>query len=60
MTIYVIVFLIMLAVWIAGGRSFATRPLIAKALSRWDHILLPVVLIGIGLLILFEGGAFGP
>ncbi|MFG3099078.1 hypothetical protein ACGFZL_00850 [Streptomyces sp. NPDC048182] len=28
-------------------------------LARWGHILLPVVLIGIGLLILIEGGAFG-
>ncbi len=47
------------AVWIAAGRYFATRPVIARALSRWGHILLPVVLIGIGLLILVEGGAFG-
>ncbi|WP_435279911.1 hypothetical protein [Streptomyces sp. 1222.5] len=45
--------------WIAAGRYFATRPVIARALSRWGHILLPVVLIGIGLLILVEGGAFG-
>ncbi|WP_214105456.1 cadmium resistance transporter [Acrocarpospora catenulata] len=59
MSIYVIVFLVLLAVWIAAGRYFATRPAIAKALSRWGHILLPVVLIGIGLLILIEGGTFG-
>ncbi|MFF0740594.1 cadmium resistance transporter [Streptomyces sp. NPDC004111] len=59
MSIYAVVFLILLAVWIAAGRYFATRPVIAKALSRWGHILLPVVLIGIGLLILIEGGAFG-
>jgi cadmium resistance protein CadD (predicted permease) len=37
----------------------ATRPVIAKPLGRWGHILLPVVLITIGLLILIEGGAFG-
>ncbi|MEV0966612.1 hypothetical protein AB0J25_29225 [Streptomyces sp. NPDC049910] len=30
------------------------RPEIAKALGRWDHILLPVVLTGIGLLILIK------
>ncbi|ACZ87515.1 cadmium resistance transporter [Streptosporangium roseum] len=59
MSVYVIVFLILLAVWIAAGRFFATRPVIAKALSRWGHILLPIVLIGIGALILIEGGAFG-
>jgi cadmium resistance protein CadD (predicted permease) len=56
---YVIVFLVLVAVWIAAGRYFATRPVIAKALSRWGHILLPVVLIGIGLLILIDGGASG-
>ena len=59
MGVYVVVFLVLLAVWVAAGRYFATRPAIAKALSRWGHILLPVVLIGIGLLILIEGGAFG-
>lgn len=59
MTVYVVVFLILLAVWIAAGRFFATRPVVARLLSRWGHILLPVVLIGIGLLILIEGGAFG-
>ncbi|WP_238007894.1 cadmium resistance transporter [Dactylosporangium sp. AC04546] len=59
MSVYVVVFLILLAVWIAAGRYFATRPVIAKALSRWGHILMPIVLIGIGLLILIEGGAFG-
>ncbi|GAA1604859.1 MULTISPECIES: cadmium resistance transporter [Kribbella] len=59
MIVYVVVFLILVAVWIAAGRYFATRPAIAKALSRWGHILLPVVLIGIGLLILIEGEAFG-
>ena len=42
-----------------AGRFFATRLLIAKALSRWGHILLAVVLMDLGLLILIEGGAFG-
>ncbi|MEU8242924.1 cadmium resistance transporter [Actinoplanes missouriensis] len=51
---YVTVFLILVAVWVAAGRFLATRPVIARALSRWGHVLLPVVLIGIGLLILSE------
>jgi cadmium resistance protein CadD (predicted permease) len=59
MSVYVVVFLVLVAVWLAAGRYFATRPVIARVLSRWGHILLPVVLIGIGLLILIEGGAFG-
>ncbi|MEU6548485.1 cadmium resistance transporter, partial [Streptomyces sp. NPDC046859] len=59
MSVYAVVFLILVAVWCFAGRFFATRPIIAKALSRWGHILLPLVLIAIGLLILIEGGAFG-
>ncbi|QIQ06560.1 cadmium resistance transporter [Streptomyces liangshanensis] len=59
MTVYAAVFLVLVAVWCTAGRFFATRPVIAEALSRWGHILLPLVLITIGLLILTEGGAFG-
>ena len=59
MIVYAGVFLVLVAVWVALGRYFATRPVIARALSRWGHIVLPVVLIGLGLLILIEGGAFG-
>ncbi|MBA2813667.1 cadmium resistance transporter [Streptomyces sp. KM273126] len=59
MSVYAVVFLILVAVWCFAGRFFATRPVVAKALSRWGHILLPLVLIAIGLLILVEGGAFG-
>jgi hypothetical protein len=34
------------------------QSVIAKALDRWGHIVLPVVLVAIGLFILIEGGAF--
>jgi len=57
--VYGVVFLVLVAVWCAVGRFLATRPPIARALSRWGHLLLPLVLIGIGLLILIEGHAFG-
>ena len=57
--VYAAVFLILVGVWCIAGRFFATRPIIARALSRWGHILLPVVLITIGLIILIQGGAFG-
>ncbi|GAA2079835.1 cadmium resistance transporter [Actinomadura alba] len=59
MSVYAVVFLALVAVWCLAGRFFATRPIIAEALSRWGHVLLPLVLIAIGLLILVEGGAFG-
>jgi cadmium resistance protein CadD (predicted permease) len=58
MSVYAVVFLALVAVWCFAGRFFASRPVIAKALARWGHVLLPLVLIGIGLLILIEGGAF--
>jgi cadmium resistance protein CadD (predicted permease) len=57
LVVFAVVFLALVAVWCAAGRFFATRPTIARALARWGHIVLPVVLIGIGLLILIEGGA---
>jgi cadmium resistance protein CadD (predicted permease) len=57
--VYLVVFLVLVAVWVAAGRFLATRQAVAKALSRWGHVLLPAVLIGIGTLILVEGGAFG-
>ncbi|KUL44467.1 cadmium resistance transporter [Streptomyces regalis] len=59
MSVYAVVFLVLVAVWCFAGRFFATRPVIAKALSRWGHILFPLVLIALGVLILVEGGAFG-
>lgn len=58
-TVYVIVFLIGVALWCAVGWFLATRPLVANTLSRWGHLILPLVLIAIGLVILIEGGAFG-
>ncbi|WP_240436141.1 cadmium resistance transporter [Streptomyces sp. CC0208] len=57
MTGYVAVFLVLVAVWCFAGKFSATRPVVAKALARWGHILLPLVLIAIGLLIVIEGGA---
>ncbi|MEV4647076.1 cadmium resistance transporter [Saccharopolyspora sp. NPDC049357] len=59
LAVFAVVFLVLVAVWCAAGRYFATRPVIARSLSRWGHIVLPVVLIGLGLVILIEGGAFG-
>jgi cadmium resistance protein CadD (predicted permease) len=59
MSVYAVVFLVLVAVWCSAGRFFATRPVVARALSRWGHVLLPLVLIALGLLILIEGGAFG-
>jgi cadmium resistance transport/sequestration family protein len=59
LSVYVAVFLVMVGVWCFLGHYLATRPLVARALSRWGHVILPIVLIAIGTLILVEGGAFG-
>ncbi len=59
LVVFVVTFLALVAVWCAVGRFFATRPVIARALARWGHTMLPIALIGIGLLILVEGGVFG-
>lgn len=59
LAIYAAVFLTLVAVLCAAGKFLATRPPIARALSRWGHILLPIVLIVLGIVILVEGGAFG-
>ena len=59
MAVYVGVFVVLIGLWLAVGRAIASRPTVARALSRWGHVVLPVVLIAIGLIILVDGGAFG-
>ena len=58
-TVYVAVFLVLVGVWCAAGRFFATRSAIASVIGRWGYILHPFVLIALGLFILIQGGAFG-
>ena len=53
--LYVVVFLVLVGVWCAAGWFLASRQVVARALARWGHIALPVVLVGIGLLVLFSG-----
>jgi cadmium resistance protein CadD (predicted permease) len=59
LTGYVTVFLVMVALWCALGRFVATRPPVARLLDRWGDVLLAAVLIGIGVVLLVDGGAFG-
>ena len=49
---YLAVFLVGVAVWCAASWFLATRPVIARALARWGHYILPVVLLVIGVTIL--------
>jgi cadmium resistance protein CadD (predicted permease) len=49
---YVVVFLVLVGVWCAAGRFLATRPVVARTLARWGHVVLPAVLVAVGVLIL--------
>ena len=56
---YCVVFLALVAVLVIVAKFIATRRPIAEILERWEHILFPLVLIGLGVFILISGGAFG-
>lgn len=56
---YCVIFLALVAVLVALARFVATRPPIAEVLERFEYILFPIVLIGLGIVILVSGGAFG-
>ncbi|MFB8147430.1 cadmium resistance transporter [Microbacterium sp. NPDC057407] len=56
---YCIVFLALVAVLVGLAKFITTRKPIAELLERWEHILFPIVLIGLGVFILISGGAFG-
>lgn len=58
-TVYVTVFLVLVAVWCAVAWFFASRRAVASVIARWGRVLYPLVLIGLGLFILIQGGAFG-
>ena len=57
--IYCVVFLILVAGLVLLAKFVATRPPIAEVLERWEHVLFPIVLTGLGIFILVSGGAFG-
>lgn len=57
--IYCVVFLILVAGLVLLAKFVATRPPIAEVLERWEDVLFPIVLIGLGIFILVSGGAFG-
>lgn len=52
---YCVVFLVLVAVLVAAAKFVATRRPIAEVLERWEHVLFPIVLIGLGIFILVSG-----
>ena len=57
--LFCVVFLLLVGVLVLLARYVATRRPIAEVLERWEHVLFPIVLIGLGIAILVSGGAFG-
>ena len=56
---YCVVFLLLVAALVFLAKWISSRKPIAEALERWEHFLFPAVLIGLGVIILVSGGAFG-
>lgn len=52
------VFFLMVGVWCAIAYLLTRQPIIAQVLSRYGHAVVPFVLIGLGLLIMYERGTF--
>jgi cadmium resistance transport/sequestration family protein len=52
------VFFLMVGVWCAIAYSLTRQPVIARLLTRYGHAVVPYVLIGLGLFILYERGTF--
>lgn len=52
------VFFFMVGVWCAIAYRLTRQSIIARVLSRYGHAVIPFVLIGLGLFILYERGTF--
>jgi len=52
------VFFFMVGVWCAIAYLLTRQPMIAQVLSRYGHAIVPYVLIGLGLFIMYERGTF--
>lgn len=50
------VFYLMLFLWCLAGYFIARQPAIAKLLGRYGHIVMPLVLVGLGVFIILESG----
>lgn len=54
-----IVFTVMTGIWCLAAHSMIKHPLLARPISRYSHYVVPFVLIGLGVLIMYEAGSFG-
>ena len=58
LSITIATFLVMIAVWCYAAYQFSTHPAIAKFLSQYSNAIVPFVLIGLGIYILYESETY--
>jgi cadmium resistance transport/sequestration family protein len=54
LTLIILVFALMIALWLYLGYSLGKYPIIMKLVKKYGHIAVPFVLIGLGIFILYE------
>lgn len=55
--VLLVVFFVMLAVWCMAGYFIGSYSAVRKTLDHYGHIIMPLVLIGLGVYIIIESGA---
>ena len=56
LTVTLAVFYCLLGLWCFGGYVITRHPAVATSLSRYGHIIVPFVLVGLGIYIIVESG----
>ena len=58
LVITLVTFQILLGVWCLAANAISHHPAVAPALARYGHIIVPFVLVGLGVEVIVETGAF--
>jgi cadmium resistance protein CadD (predicted permease) len=54
-----LVFVVMTALWCFAAHAIVNHPKLGSLIGRYGHRVTPVVLVGLGVLILYQSGSFG-
>jgi cadmium resistance protein CadD (predicted permease) len=54
-----LIFVVMTALWCVAAHSMVNHPKLGTPIRRYGHSVAPIVLIGLGVLILYQAGSFG-
>jgi cadmium resistance transport/sequestration family protein len=57
-SIMISIFLVMILVWLTIAKYLTTHPMMTRVISKYGHIITPIVLISLGLYILKQNGSF--